>query len=145
MFTWDNLRIKPSLNYGYVIVVSYRYYYRCTMKHILVYFIVIIIRRFKEHKYQYLLWPSVIITHKHIIKSTLNHIGAVIDSCRLCVRAPEGSNQRQYCRYLFLLRLACSFKGRHVYLWTVVSAIWHYKSPTMCVGLVQSGRHHHLI
>ena len=31
----------------------------------------------------------------------------------------------------------------HVYLQTVVSVSYHYKNQTMCVGLVQSGPHHH--
>jgi len=35
--------------------------------------------------------------------------------------------------------------GRHVYPQTVVSVSWHYKNPIKCVGLVQSGPHHHLI
>jgi hypothetical protein len=35
--------------------------------------------------------------------------------------------------------------GRHVYSRTVVSVSYHYKNPTKCAGLVQSGPHHHFI
>ena len=34
---------------------------------------------------------------------------------------------------------------RHIYTRTVVSMRWHNKNQNMCVGLVQSGHHHHLI
>jgi len=30
-------------------------------------------------------------------------------------------------------------------MWTVVSVDYHYKNPSKRVGLVQSGRHNHLI
>jgi hypothetical protein len=34
---------------------------------------------------------------------------------------------------------------RHIYPRTVVSVNYHYKNPTTCGGLVQSGPHHHFI
>ena len=77
---------------------------------------------------------------------------ARLECGRSWVRATVGSNQRHKigiccfsAKHAALRRKSKDWLARNQDNVTVVSVSQHYNNPTKCVGLVQSGPHHHLI
>jgi hypothetical protein len=59
-----------------------------------------------------------------------------------CFSAKHAALMRKSKDWLVLNQNNVSERSRHVYPQTFVSVSYHYKNPTLRVGLVQSGPHH---
>ena len=54
--------------------------------------------------------------------------------------AVSPTSPHYYGRRLYLAKVSAMWqKGRHIYLWTIVSVNQHYNKETRCICLVQSG------